>query len=183
MDDKFTTQKEEIIQKAKQLDEEAKSFIKKQEEMTAVVQSDIAVMVKNQLKRKKEDEKLAQNKKLVEKYQTEIKDLEESIDHKTGELETRRRQLESHSKFSDFLSRVVADKQLSEIIAASKTGETGKTDQDQEINWLRDRFINLKKENKKLKERKKTINREMERVREDERVQIQDMTAKMYHKS
>jgi len=61
---------------------------------------------------------------------------------------------------------------LSEIIAASKSGDSGKTDSDQEINWLRDRFINLKKENKKLKERKQAINKEMERVREEERIQI-----------
>lgn len=70
----------------------------------------------------------------------------------------RKDQLESHSKFSDFLKRVVADKQLSEIIAASKNAEGGKSEQDAEINWLRERFINLKKENKKLKERKRAIN-------------------------
>ena len=58
VDDKFMTQKDEIIQKAKQLDEEAKQFTEKQKQMTATVQSDIAVMVKNQIKRKKEDEKL-----------------------------------------------------------------------------------------------------------------------------
>lgn len=52
-----------------------------------------------------------------------------------------------------------------------------------QINWLRDRFINLKKENKKLKERKKKINSEMEAVRERERLEIQEMTTKMYHKS
>lgn len=53
---------------------------------------------------------------------------------------------------------MVADKQLSEIIAASKNAEGGKSEQDAEINWLRERFINLKKENKKLKERKRAIN-------------------------
>lgn len=78
--------------------------------MTAVVQSDIAVMVKNQLKRKQEDGKLATNKKLVEKYQTEIDELKDSIQNKSHELTQRKQQLESHSKFSEFLSRVVADK-------------------------------------------------------------------------
>jgi hypothetical protein len=53
---------------------------------------------------------------------------------------------------------VVADKQLSEIIAASKNAEGSKSESDGEINWLRERFINLKKENKKLKERKRAIN-------------------------
>lgn len=40
--------------------------------MTATVQSDIAVMVKNQIKRKKEDEKLQHNNKQVEKYKEDI---------------------------------------------------------------------------------------------------------------
>jgi len=96
--------------------------------MTAVVTSDIKIMVKNQMKRKKENEKLATAEKDVEKHQAEIADLKESIKLKTDELGVRKRQLESHSKFSKFLSEVVADKQLSEIIAASKTGETGKSD-------------------------------------------------------
>ncbi len=109
--------------------------------------------------------------------------MKESIATKQGELETRQRQLESHRKFSLFLSRVVADKQLSEIIAASKTTESGKSDQEQEIKWLRDRFINLKKENRKLKALKKDLNDKMEAVRENEKREIQAMTALTYLKS
>jgi len=55
--------------------------------------------------------------------------------------------------------------------------------EDQRVKALRDRFINLKKENKKLKEDKREINEEMARVREEEKIQISEMTAKMYHKS
>jgi len=55
IDDKFMGQKDEIIAKAKQLDEEAKQFTEKQKTMTQTVQQDIAVMVKNQLTRKRED--------------------------------------------------------------------------------------------------------------------------------
>ena len=40
--------------------------------MTATVQSDIALMVKNQLKRKKEDEKLKNNNMQVDKNKLEI---------------------------------------------------------------------------------------------------------------
>lgn len=78
---------------------------------------------------------------------------------------------------------MVADKALSEIIAASKTTESGKSDQEQEINWLRHRFINLKKENRKLKATKKDLNDKMEAVRENEKREIQAMTALTYHKS
>ena len=54
-------QKDEIIAKAKQLDEEAKQFTEKQKKMTQDVQTDIAGMVINQLRRKKEDTKLMNN--------------------------------------------------------------------------------------------------------------------------
>jgi hypothetical protein len=47
IDDKFTTQKEDIISKAKDLDKKAKEFVDTQKKMTDTVQSDIAVMVKN----------------------------------------------------------------------------------------------------------------------------------------
>lgn len=57
--------------------------------MSADVENDVVTMVKNQLKRKSEDLKLATAKKLVEKYQSEIQDLKESIATKQGELETR----------------------------------------------------------------------------------------------
>ena len=69
IDDKFTAQKEDIIQKAKELDIAAKDFVDTQKKMTDTVQSDIAVMVKNQLKRKKEDEKLAAAKDHVKELQ------------------------------------------------------------------------------------------------------------------
>ena len=47
IDDKFTRQKEEIISKAKQLDDEGKQFASMQSEMTSTVQNDISSMVKN----------------------------------------------------------------------------------------------------------------------------------------
>jgi hypothetical protein len=40
--------------------------------MSAAVENDVVTMVKNQLKRKSEDLKLATAKKLVEKYQSDI---------------------------------------------------------------------------------------------------------------
>lgn len=46
--------------------------------MTETVQSDIAIMVKNQLKRKKEDEKLAAAKQTVEDLKKSIAKLKTS---------------------------------------------------------------------------------------------------------
>ncbi len=51
------------------------------------------------------------------------------------------------------------------------------------VEWLRDRFINLKNENKKLKDKKARINSEMEKVKEDKRQRIQQMTATLYFKN
>lgn len=51
------------------------------------------------------------------------------------------------------------------------------------IEALRRRFINLKKENKQLKQRKREINEEMEQVRANERKQVSDMTTELYNKS
>lgn len=61
-----------------------------------------------------------------------------------------------------------------------KGGEQGG---EQGIDWLRSRFINLKKENKQLKERKRAIDAEMERVRAGEQEQLHSMTTVLYNKS
>ena len=139
--------------------------------MTDTVQSDIAVMVKNQLKRKKEDEKLATAKAQVLVLQNNIKELQETNQLKQLELTERKQQLDSHTKFSIFLNKVVNDPEMKD------SGSEGK------VEWLRDRFINLKKENKKHKDKKARINQEMEAVKEDKRQRIQHMTATLYQKN
>ena len=53
-----------------------------------------------------------------------------------------KRQKESHEIYTKFLKDVVADKALGDNL---------------DIDWLRARFINLKNENKKLKERKAQV--------------------------
>ena len=67
----------------------------------------------------------------------------------------RKQQLESHSRFSVFLNKVVNDPEMKD------SGSEGK------IEWLRDRFINLKNENKKLRDKKSRINSEMEAIKEN----------------
>lgn len=58
IDERFTSQKEDIIARAKQLDEEKKQFFEKQREVLANLAADKQTLVKNQAKRKKEDERL-----------------------------------------------------------------------------------------------------------------------------
>ena len=83
----------------------------------------------------------------------------------------RKQQLESHSRFSVFLNKVVNDPEMKD------SGSEGK------IEWLRDRFINLKNENKKLRDKKSRINSEMEAIKENKRQRIQQMTSTLYQKN
>jgi len=114
--------------------------------------------------------------------ESQIQDLRQEIAKKRNELGDRQQQLESHKKFSTFLQEVVKDKKLAEIIAAANKTESGKSESEQSIMWLRERFINLKKENKRLKERKALIAAEREKVLEDEKRQVEIMTRQMYDK-
>jgi hypothetical protein len=59
--------------------------------------------------------------------------------------------LGSYNKFSDFLEEVVKDKDL---------GTSG----DSDVNWIKQRFVNLKKENQKLKTHKIVVNKQMEEI-------------------
>ena len=154
IDSKFTHQKEEIIAKAKDLDEAKKKFMIQQQHMTESIQSDIQTMIKSQLKRKKEDERLAQFNKQLTQQNLTIQELHSSIEKKTNQVEERKKQLDSHKVYTDFLKDVVSDKALGE---------------SSDIEWLRGRFINLKNENKKLKMRKAEINQESEDIREAEK--------------
>lgn len=110
---------------------------------------------------------------MITKYKKDIETLKKENQNKEQVLVQKQQQLKTHKQFTDFLERVVKDKQLSEIIV-KKSGEAGKgnDDTDYKINWLRNHFINLKNENKKLKERKRRIDSEMEAVVERERQEM-----------
>lgn len=58
IDERFTSQKDDIISRAKQLDEEKKHFFEEQRKVLAKLASDKQKLVEGQNKRKKEDEKL-----------------------------------------------------------------------------------------------------------------------------
>ena len=63
----------------------------------------------------------------------------------------------------------------------AKDKDLGQTS-DSDVNWVRMRFVNLKNENKKLKERKKDINDEMERVAALERETLAKMKKELFDK-
>ena len=73
-------------------------------------------------------------------------------------------------KYTEFLDKVVANNK--DFDDNSNMG----------IEGLRGRFINLKKENKKLNDRKLSINNRIEQVKEDERRQLAEMTTVLYER-
>lgn len=155
--------------------------------MTATVQSDIAVMVKDQIKRKREENKLRASERQVQNYMDEIAKTQRHIDEKKQELVKRAEQLQSHKKFTRFLEQVVQQQAIADSIEAwekkpSDKGDkqTEKNNYEYEINWLRNRFINLKQMKKKFKEQKLKIAEDMAKAHEDERRQSDEMTKQMY---
>lgn len=89
IDERFTQQKEDIISKAKQLDEEKKHFLERQRQVLASIASDKQQILKNQQKRKKEDERLKQLNQTAQEHQVTIQSLRGSIDKKKHKLDHR----------------------------------------------------------------------------------------------
>ena len=79
-----------------------------------------------------------------------IERLRGSIDKKKNKLENRYSELKTLRKYTEFLEKVVAGNK--DVDDNNSMG----------IEGLRDRFINLKNENKKLNDRKAAINARME---------------------
>mmetsp|Transcript_2134 Transcript_2134/g.2985 ORF Transcript_2134/g.2985 Transcript_2134/m.2985 type:complete len:103 (+) Transcript_2134:352-660(+) len=102
--------------------------------------------MKNQAKRKKEDERLKQLNQTALEHQQTIEQLRQNIDKKKFKLENRQRELGNLRKYTDFLEKVVANNK--DVDDNNSFG----------IEGLRGRFINLKNENQKLNDRKNAIN-------------------------
>ena len=80
--------------------------------MVEKIESDIQTILKSQLKRKKEDERLAQFNKQLTQHNLTIQELHNSIEKKKLLVEERKQQLESHQVYTNFLKDVVVDKAL-----------------------------------------------------------------------
>ena len=127
-------------------------------------------MVKNEFKRKREEDRLKGLNQAADEHRQTIEKLKQSISKKEHKLAQRQSELQSLKQYTDFLDKVVtSNKDLDE------NGSMG-------IEGLRGRFINLKNENTKLNDRKHHINQQMEQVKEDERRRLAEMTAELYEK-
>lgn len=140
--------------------------------MIEKISADSVTILQNTLKRKKEDDKLFFARKQAQNYREQIDMLKQSIEQKNRELERRKQQLQNHKKFTEFLESAVE----------SQREENGETSTDGGIDALRARFLNLKNENKSLREKKQTIQDEMELVRAKEREELTGMTRVLYER-
>ena len=103
-------------------------------------------------------------------HQQTIEKLRQSIDKKKLKLDNRQRELGNLRKYTDFLEKVVTNNK--DVDENNNMG----------IDVLRDRFINLKNENKKLNLRKNAINQRMDQVKEDQNRALAEMTTELYEK-
>jgi len=86
-------------------------------------------------------------------------------------LETRQKELANLRKYSDFLELVVSKNMDDDDEERSSAGG---------IEGLRNRFINLKNENKKLNDRKTMINQRMDQEKEEERRALAQTMKELY---
>ncbi|CDW75696.1 gtp-binding protein [Stylonychia lemnae] len=153
-DDKFSTQKEDIIQQAQELERRKNEFKKEQQNMINYVRDQISVITQNANKRKNEEAKLEQEKAAIEQKKAQIVELEKKLEVKKTKLGEKREELERHRKFNKFLEDVV--------------NESGDNKEFQDIDDLQNRFKNLKSENQKLMKRISEKNSALEQDFENE---------------
>ena len=81
-DENFTSQKEEIIARARDLDAQRQKYKDEQQKMISDVTDKTVILQQNSLKRKNEEEKLTKERAEIEKKKREIHDLEKVLHQK-----------------------------------------------------------------------------------------------------
>jgi len=81
-DENFTSQKEEIIARARELDAQRQKYKDEQQKMISDVTDKTVILQQNSLKRKNEEEKLTKERAEIEKKKREIHDLEKVLHQK-----------------------------------------------------------------------------------------------------
>ena len=146
-DEKFSTQKEDIIQQAQELERRKNEFKKEQQAMIQYVREQISVITQNANKRKVEENKLTQEKEAIEGKKKQIVDLEQKLENKRQKLKVKQDELKQHEQFNQFLEQVVSEGQDQEF---------------QSIEELQNTFSNLRIENEKLMKRVSSLSHSLE---------------------
>ena len=134
-DENFTTQKEDIIARARDLDAQRTKYKEEKQLMIDEVSEQTSQLQLYSLKRKMEEEKLQKEKKEIGNKRDDIDKLQQTLQRTEVELKDKEEDLKRHEIFSTFLQSVVNDK-------------SGDNEGFSEIIDLQNRFISLKDENK-----------------------------------
>ena len=166
-DENFTTQKEDIIAKARELDKQRTEYKEQKQAMIDEVSEQTSQLQLYSLKRKMEEEKLQKEQKEIGQKRDEIDRLQTNLQKTEQELKDKQEDLDRHKIFSTFLQSVVNDK-------------SGDNEGFSEIIDLQNRFISLKDENKQLMKRKAHINQLMEEARAQEKDKLNQLKNTLY---
>ena len=166
-DENFTTQKEDIIAKARELDKQRTEYKEQKQAMIDEVSEQTSQLQLYSLKRKMEEEKLQKEQKEIAQKRDEIDRLQTNLHKTEQELKDKQEDLDRHKIFSTFLQSVVNDK-------------SGDNEGFSEIIDLQNRFISLKDENKQLMKRKAHINQLMEEARAQEKDKLNQLKNTLY---
>ena len=143
----FIKQKEEIIEKAINLDREKDEFKKNQMQMINKVKASMSTIIQNANKRKLEEQKKLKEENEIKQKTEKIKELNDEIGDLQGDLEEKKRELEKYKIYTDFLEDVINDDKDNKEF--------------EDIDSLKNRFENLRKENKKLIAKQNMINQQI----------------------
>lgn len=143
----FIKQKEEIIEKAINLDREKDEFKKNQMQMINKVKASMSTIIQNANKRKLEEQKKLKEENEIKQKTEKIKDLNDEIGELQSELEEKKSELEKYKIYTDFLEDVINDDKDNKEF--------------EDIDSLKNRFTNLRNENKKLIEKQNMINQQI----------------------
>ena len=166
-DENFTTQKEDIIARARDLDAQRTKYKEEKQLMIDEVSEQTSQLQLYSLKRKMEEEKLQKEKKEIGNKRDDIDKLQLQLQSTEVELKDKEDDLKRHEIFSSFLQSVVNDK-------------SGDNEGFSEIIDLQNRFISLKDENKQLMKRKALINQNMEEARAQEKEKLNQLKNTLY---
>jgi hypothetical protein len=162
----FVKQKEEIIEKAQQLEQEKSKFKKDQMEMIRQVKDSMGTIIQNANKRKLEENKKQREEQEIKSKEAKIKELTEELHRKKQEHEAKKRQLEKFKIYSDFLEEVV--------------NADGDNKEFEDIETLKNRFYILRKENDNLTKKQNDINKQIEEIKQDGKKKMDKLQNELY---
>lgn len=162
----FIKQKEEIIEKAQNLEQEKSKFKKDQMEMIKEVKNSMGTIIQNANKRKLEETKKQKEQQEIDAKTLKIQDLEKELEKKRAEHQLKKKQLEKFKIYSDFLEDVV--------------NAEGENKEFEDIESLKNRFYILRKEHDNLTKKQTEINKNIWEIKQEGKKKMDKLQNELY---